>query len=469
MTIQSNDCRAVANDARVRALAASASRERIADGALVLGVALLALFGLHNGFDTSVLLSGDALYPVQLLDFALLDFRPPPPNRLFPDVGVHWLLSAVTSDPLTQKIAAGLVLFAATAFLVGLYKGPRVFTIVVLVLIGLGFDFADSASHYTLPLLVLLFQLSSRERISESVVLFVIVFSNVLVLLPLAVIALDPAGADRLKARTLVAAAGFGAAAIYSDFGLSFVHLAAVMPFWALALLAARRYGLGTALCVAVCLALLLGGALGLVPARYALPVTAAIAVALTPIGPTRFSWRYVAVPAAIAAIFLATMDTGRARQVTAGFDCVAAALAERGISNIAVDHWTAKPLYFAARARGTPLTLTQTDFAEGDSHPWMAPYAFFGAPTPWALRNAESCVLRKNDLTYCGQATLAPPRSREPICGSFELFRYDVAVPLRFEGRPANKLESVTRQLLAYIAKAVAIAERTLGVTLRR
>lgn len=431
-------------------------------------LAVLAIGGLMHGFDAAHLITADALYPVQLLDYSLFDFRPPPPNRLFPDVAVHAAVAWV-GDPLTQKITAGLLLFALTVIPIGLFKGPVVFGIVTFILAAAGFMFVDSACHFTLPLLVLLFQLSTRNRTLESVVLAVVVFSNMLVLLPLMVLLLDRAGAPRLKARTAIAAAAFAASTLYADFGVSVVQLAAALPPWAAVVYLAQRHGLRDALSIAIAVALVAGAAIGIAPARYALPVAASLVVAITPLKAAVFNWRYAALPAALSLLFLATADMSRARQITANFDCLAEGLAERGITNIAADHWTAKPLYFAAKARGLPLIITQTDFAEGDNHPWMAPYSFFGSPTPWAVRNAEACERVKEDPTYCAQGSVAPVKSSEPVCKAFTLYQYDRPVPLLYEGRPANKLVAIERQLSSYVAKAKDLAERKLGSLLGR
>jgi hypothetical protein len=253
---------------------------RITDALLLALLAVLGLTSAMHGFDAAELIRADALYPIQLLDFSPLDFRPPPPNRLFPDVIVHALL-AWTGDPLTQKIVAGLVLFAMTVIAVGLVKGPVVFGAVVVALAAGGFAFVDSACHYTLPLLVLLVQIARPNRTLEGIALALAVFSNMLVLIPLMVLLLDPAGASRFKTRAAIAAMAFGAAALYADFGVSVVQLAVILPLWAAVLLVAQRYGLREALLLAITVALIAGAVAGLVPGRYALPVAAALIVVL--------------------------------------------------------------------------------------------------------------------------------------------------------------------------------------------
>lgn len=436
---------------------------RIADAALIALIAMMGIIGILRGFDASELISADSLYPVQLLDFPLLDFRPPPPNRLFPDVAVHALLQWV-GGPLEQKLAAGLVLFALTVVTIGVFKGPVVFASVAVLLGAGGSEAVNSATHYTLPLLVLISQMAGRWRAADAIVLFLVAFSNILVLIPLTVLLLDPTASDRLRLRAAAALSGLTAAALYSDLGVAFVQVALVLPAWAVAVLIAQRLGLRDALVLATIVVLVAAALLGFAPSRYAYPVSAALIVAISPVSRPTFDWRFAIVPAAIVALFLATLDTHHARQTMRDFDCVAAALSERGISNVATDHWTAKPLYFAARSRGQSLTITQTDFREGDTHPWMAPYAFFGAPTSWALRSSSACRRVHDDPTYCGQGHIAAVVKQEAICGEFSLYHYDRAVPLTYEAAPRNKIDAIQRQARSYASKAKAIVSRTLG-----
>src|SRR5690606_2100867 len=110
----------------------------------------------------------------------------------------------------------------------------------------------------------------------------------------------------------------------------------------------------------------------------------------------------------------------------------------------VAVGHWTAKPLYFAARQAGLPLTITQTDFARNASHPWMAPHSFYGEPTRYAVRDADTCTLIDPSATYCGQASVAKVENVTPICGIFELYRYETAVPEHHTARPASKIDAI-------------------------
>ncbi|MFA5951917.1 MAG: hypothetical protein WC807_16705 [Hyphomicrobium sp.] len=438
-------------------------RGRVLDAALAATLLLLAIYGTAHGFDASRLLTGDTLYPVQMLDFSILDYRPPPPNRVFPDIGVHWLVSTIVTDPLVQKLSAGVILFVLVAALVGIFKGQRVFALVVMILVSQGFGFVDSACHYSLPLLVLLVQLSSRSKAGEALVLALAVFSDLLVLIPLAACLVDPASAQRRGVRAAAIALGLGAAAFYSDFGAAFLEMAVVLPFWIAALMIAQKYGLRYELGAAVCIGLWIGAAFGYLPDRYALPIIAGIAVALTPvIGPT-FNWRHVAVPSMIGAIFLATVETSKAQRINGEFDCLADALAARDIANVAGDHWTTKPLYFAAKRRGIQLTLTQADFAERDSHIWMAPYSFAGAPTRWAVRSDRSCKTENDEPIFCAQASAAPVESRESLCNSFELFHYSTPIPLNYAGIPKGKLDAVSRHLRGYVAKTFSVLEARL------
>lgn len=444
---------------KVRALSRAIGSVNISDGAtdgvLILAVALLGLLGTIQSFDTSLLISADALYPVAMLDFGVLDFRPPPPNRLVPDVAVHWVVSWFTSEITDEKVASGLILFILTVATVGVWKGPRVFALVLILLVGLGFGFVDSASHYALPLLIVAYQLSMRNRSTEALVLSLIAFSDLLALLPAAALMVDPAAPKRPVQRTLSMAVGLVAAMLYSDFGVAFVELIAVLPLWFAALLIAERLNLRVELCVVVCGVLVLAALAGIAPPRYGLTIAAGLAVAITPLRKPSWSWRYLAAPAAVAILFFATADFSGAARATSAYDCLATTLKERGIATVAVDHWAAKPLYFAAKRQGLTLTLAQTDFLNGSSHPWMAPYIFHGVPSLHGIRDRQSCVLRQEDPKYCGQDSVAKVDAEDRVCGAFDLFRYAAPVPPRHDTVPAGKTEAIKRQLGHYLASA--------------
>src|SRR5690606_30642799 len=102
-------------------------------------------------------------------------------------------------------------------------------------------------------------------------------------------------------------------------------------------------------------------------------------------------------------------------------------------IDNVAVPHWTAKPLYFAAKNAAMTLTITQVDFARNISHPWMAPRSFYGQPTNYAVRDADTCSIIDGSDTNCGHATLAAVAETTPLCEMFDLYRYETAVPAQY------------------------------------
>lgn len=418
---------------------------------MALTLALLAVFNLRQGFDVFTFVNGDSLYPVQMLDFGLLEFRPPPPSRLFPDVALHWLAQPFLSDPLAQKLAVGTALFALMLFFVGTVKGPLALALFAAVLMSNGFEVLVSATHYSLPLTVLLYQFA-RGRRWETPALFTLTFFNPLILLPLAFLLVEP---DRPRAHAERAVAVLAALALntaYSEFSSTIVQIVALFPFWYAGVWLARRLGLKNLAAVAVCVALPLAALAGLVHARYAVPVAASVLVLMVPTRRAAIDWRALAFPVLAVAVFAATADWRRHDRMQAAYGCLVDELAGRGISVIAAGHWTAKPLYFAAKKAGLPLTITQTDFARNISHPWMAPHAFYGEPTQWAVRDDDTCTMIDPSATYCGQATMAAVAETVPVCGAFELYRYEAAVPERHLARPSGKIEAIGRNLMHYV-----------------
>ena len=422
---------------------------------LALALVLLAAFNLGRGFDAYDFVNGDTLYPIQMLDFGLLDYRPPPPNRIFPDVALHWLVQFAASEPMAQKLVVGVVLFGLTALAVGLFQGMLAFTLFAAIFVSNGFGFLVSASHYSLPLTVLIYRFAHGRR-AELPLLFLLVFSNPLVLLPLAFPLTEPAALRRHAARAAIVFAALAANTLYSEFSETFIQILVVFPLWYAAVWTAGRLGVARLVCLSICLLLPVGAALGLLPARYGVAVAASALLLIFPLRRPAFDWRYVAFPAATVAIFFATADWRRSDSMHAAFDCLAGELAGRGIGVVAADHWSSKPLYFAAKARDVPLTITQTDFASNTVHAWMAPHSFYGEPTEWAVRSSDTCTLIDGSATYCGQASAAQVASVEPVCGVFELYRYETPVPANHAGVPSGKWDAIGRNLDRYIGVAM-------------
>lgn len=417
---------------------------------LALTLALLAAFNLRHGFDMFDFVHADSLYPVQMLDFGLLEFRPPPPNRLFPDVALHWLAQPFLPDPLAQKLAVGAALFAATLFFTAMVKGPLALALLAAILVSNGFEVLVSATHYSLPLLVLLYQMARGGR-WQVPVLFALTFVNPLILLPLAFLLVAP---DRVSAhgmRALAVLAALALNTLYSEFSVTIVQIVALFPFWYAGVWLARRLGLKHLTAASICVLLPLAALAGLVHARYAVPVAASVLVLMFPMRRAAFDWRALAFPLLAVAIFAATADWRRHDRLQAAYDCLADELAARGIPVIAAGHWTAKPLYFAAKKAGLKLTITQTDFDRNISHPWMAPHAFYGEKTHWAVRDDDTCALIDPSATYCGQASVAAVAETVPVCGVFELYRYETMVPEHHVARPAGKIEAIGHNLMHY------------------
>lgn len=421
-----------------------------------LTLVLLAALNLRHGYDVFTFVNGDNLYPVQMLDFGLLEFRPPPPNRLFPDVFAHWLAQPVLPDPLSQKLAVGVGLFALTLFFVGAFRGPLALALFAAIFVSNGFEVLVSASHYSLPLTVLLY-LFARGGRWETPALFALTFFNPMILLPLAFVLVEP---ERLRAHGVRLAAVLAALALntaYSEFSMTIVQIVVLFPVWFAGIWAAGRLGLKNLLSAAVCLFLPLAAVAGLVEARYAVPVAASVLVLMFPARGASVDWRGIAFPVLAAGIFAATADWQRHDRMQAAYDCLAEELAGRGIAAIAAGHWTAKPLYFAAKKAGLPLTIAQTDFERDISHPWMAPYDFYGAPAHWSVRDEDTCTVIDPSATYCGQASVANVVETVPVCGAFTLYRYDTAVPAGHLERPSGKVEAIGRNLAHYVGAALA------------
>lgn len=422
---------------------------------LALTLALLAIFNLRQGFDIFNFVHADSLYPVQMLDFGLLEFRPPPPNRLFPDVALHWLAQPFLPDPLMQKLAVGAMLFAATLFFTAMVKGKLALALLAAILVSSGFEVLVSATHYSLPLLVLLYQAARGPW--QVPVLFALTFVNPLVLLPLAFLLVDKDRASAHGWRALAVLAGLALSTLYSEFSVTIVQIVALFPFWYGGVWLARRLRLQHLAAAALCVLLPLAALAGLVHARYALPVAASVLVLMFPTRRAAFDWRALAFPVLAVAIFAATADWRRHDRLQAAYDCLAEELSSRNITVIAAGHWTATPLYFAAKKAGLTLTITQTDFARNISHPWMAPHDFYGERTHWAVRDDDTCALIDTSATYCGQASVAQVAESVPVCGVFNLYRYETMVPEHHVARPAGKIEAIGHNLMHYVGVVAA------------
>ena len=431
--------------------------------ALIL-LAALAIGGLMRPFDIGWLISGDALYPLDLLRTPFLEYRSPPPNRLFPDIGVHAIVRLFASDPLTQKIAAGSILLVLVSLAVSATKGRNALLVALAITCSAGFGALDSASHFSLPLLLVLFQATRRPGL-RLLVLFVGVFSDAMLLLPLAILYLREERSPSL-AEWLAMSAAFVLSQLYAELGVSSVHVVLLVPAWVAGFWLARRMGLIDIASIGAAAALILAAWLGIVPPRYGLPVAASIALLFFDTAWRMPDWRAIAWPAAVVALFFATFDVSRAKRLEADFDCLGATLAARGIDVVAADHWSAKPLAFADLAAGRTTQITQIGFDDGRYHPWMAAHSAYGPSTVWAVRNRDTCAVITTDSRYCGQATTAPVVSREPVCRIFDLYRYATPLPLVAEPRPDGKWAAIRRNVMVYVDKAAAgsLARRLFG-----
>lgn len=422
---------------------------------LALTLALVAAFNAWHGFDIFDFVNGDTLYPVQMIQHGWLDYRPPPPNRIFPDVAAHWLAQPFVPDPLQQKLVVGIGLFVLTILAVGMVKGLLATAVFSAIFLSNGFEVLVSASHYSLPFTVLLYLFARGGRWELPALLF-LTFSNPLILLPLAFVLVEPDTARRHLQRFAVVLAALALNTAYSEFSATFLQIVFAFPVWYAAVWLASRLGLRHLAMAGACMVLPLAAALDLVPARYAVAVAASIALILFPDRHGRLDWRLPLFAVLAVAIFFVTADWTRHDRMQAAYACVVEELAERGIDNVAAGHWTAKPLHFEAVRQGMPMTITQTDFAGSKTHPWMAPHSFNGRPTHWALRDDDTCAFVDPSATYCGQATVAPVAESVRLCGMFDLYRYETAVPADYRPVPSGKVEAIRRNLEHYVGVVV-------------
>lgn len=441
-------------EAQINRIAVRANRF---DLAAILAIVILIGLGAYSffvgGFDLSRFVTGDALYPVQVQLFPILEFRPPPSNNFFPDVMVHMAIGPFIADPLWQKMVAGWVLF--TGMLVALYmaKGPLTAFAVVGVLALSGFGFLDSTSHYTLPFCVLAYQLV-RHRFLNAIILFLIVFSDLLMLLPLSILLIQEDERDRLLERFLIIGLAVAGNAFYGEFSESFMQIAVLAPVFFVVAFVARTLGFLRLMAIAMAVGLPIMVMMGAAEERYALAVAAAMIVVLAPNIRGSFPWLPAGFVAASLAIFTFSADAERYDLHEAQYDCLLNTLDQRGIANLAVDHWVAKPLYFAARAKKQDLMITQVDFRDNDSSNWMAPLSFAGTPTPIAVKSNTICGYIEEPNAFCTRDKVAKITSNEPICNGLELITYAQPVPIHYQPQPENKLASVIANLSAYLGK---------------
>jgi hypothetical protein len=429
-------------------------KPRHLDWCLGLLLLLVAVRGWFSPYDVADMTTADATYGIHMLEVPLLEFRPPPPNRLFPDVAVHAIVKPLGLGIVDQKIVVGIVIFLATAWLIGLYKGTGVLVAYMAITACAGFDFLNTVEHYSLPLTFLLYQICERRTL-RAILLFFAVFCDLLIVLPLIVYLFEKA--DPADRRWLVAVANVAmiAAFLYSEFAAILVPFMAILPVAiVVAWWASRRGFLGT-LCVIAGIVLMLIALTGH-HMRYTQPMLGVLLLIYTPTVIRQLDWRAIVAPVALVAIFFATYKTTIQDTLDAEYRCLADALQQRKIANIAVEYWTARPLHFEVSRRGQSLTLTVVDFNDGDTDPFMAPYDFYGAPTVWGVLNHHTCANIDSHSKHCAQQFVAEVVSREPVCRHFELFHYATPVPPRFDGRPDGKLQSLRRNFHNYVREAM-------------
>jgi hypothetical protein len=284
--------------------------------------------------------------------------------------------------------------------------------------------------------------------------LFVAVFSDLLIVLPLIVYFFERADrADRpwMAGVTIVAMI---VAVLYSEFAAILVPFSLLLPIAAVTAWWASRRGWLLPLCLLVGV-LLMAIALTGHHARYSQPMLAVLVLVYAPKVTPHIDWRAAVAPLAIVGMFFLTFQRTLHYELDAEMRCLIDTLSRRGIINVAVEYWTARPLHFEALRLGVPMTLTVTDFNDGDTDPFMAPYYFYGAPTYWGIRNHHTCDNVDSHSKHCAQEYVATVVSREAICGNFELYRYASPIPPLFDGRPAGKLESLQRNLRIYVREA--------------
>ncbi|MBU1174403.1 MAG: hypothetical protein KKH72_03290 [Alphaproteobacteria bacterium] len=434
-------------------------RALVQDAAIVLVIIALLTFSLMHGFDLSLLTNGDVLYPVHVQYFPLFDYQAPPSSGWFPDVLVHLAIAPLFPEPLAQKIVAGWILFIASVVAVGAFKNRAVAWLMIAIFTITGFGFVDSTSHYTLPVMILMVQLA-RPRWLKALVILLVVSSDILILLPLSVMLLERGEERYLPERLLAVALGVGWEAVYGEVWQADIELAAALVLFLAPVVIARKLGFSRLLCWGVAAALIAISVLGLAghfsPARYTLPVAAAFVMLLAPTRRPRFNWRLLAVPAAMLAVFSASADDHQQLAFAREYDCLLDVLEARDIHTIAADHWTAKPIFFAAKARDYPLTITQVDFERNINFNGLAPYENFGLPTRYAFRSNKMCgfIEPGTFAMHCERDRIGEVVARELLCESAELFTYAEAIPRTYVTPPSGKLEALQRRFDKAVVK---------------
>jgi hypothetical protein len=437
-------------DAAMRLL----SRQRVLD---VLTIALLLAVGIYSafhGFELWRLINGDQVFAVHVQSFAALEYRAPPSNGLFPDVLLHLMVAPLISDPLTQKLTVGWLLAIASILFIGLRKGPMAALAVAVLLSLSDFEYVDSTSHYSLPLMLLMYQLARPVWLKHSLLLL-ITFSDVLIVIPLIALFLTERDQPPLwQSFVIVAIGSFAGEVVYSEISRSLLKVSIVAFVFAIGAVIANRFGLLKLMCVLFGLMLVAGAIAGIFDTRYAYPVAMCLLLVFLPTRNWTMNWRYLALPAALLGVFAATASTTQLHADARQFDCFLDLLQARHIDSIATDHWMSIPLDMAARKRGQSLSIAQVDFTENRTDLWMAPYAFAGVPTRYGLRNPRICTMIGNDTDFCGQDAVAPVITVESVCEGLELFTYADPVPSWYSSPPANKLDSILGNFRHYLDK---------------
>jgi len=443
-----------ANERVLSAVAVLLSRRGFLD---MLAISLLLAVGVYSafhGYELWRLINGDTVFAVHVQSFPALAYRPPPSNGLFPDVFVHLLVAPLIADPLAQKLTVGWLLLVGSILLIGLRKGPLAALGVAALFSLSGFEYVDSTSHYSLPLMLLAYQMARPAWLKHSLLLL-ITFSDVLIVVPLIVLLLTERDQPPIWQSIVIAGiGGFAGEVLYSEFSLSLLQISVVAPVFAIGAVIANRLGLLKLMCVLFGVMLVVGAASGLLSGRYAYTVAACLLLVYLPDQKWQMNWRYLALPGALLGLFAATASATQLDADARQLDCFVDLLQERQIANIATDHWMSKPLDMAVRAKGHELSIAQVDFADNATDLWMAPYAFAGVPSRHALRNPRICSIINDDADFCGQDSVAPVSSVETVCEGLELFTYSELVPAHYSPVPDSKLSSIQSNFKHYVGR---------------
>ncbi|MGB7305591.1 MAG: hypothetical protein WBD13_15050 [Burkholderiaceae bacterium] len=444
----------------------------------LIALAVLACAGLvvwlSGGVDGEQFLNADTLYPELIQHFETLHFRPPPSNNWFPDVMMHSLLHATglvdPADPFTRKLVVGVFLFVVTAFLIGLYQGViALYAFLALQLVSAFYHF-DTTAHFSLALCTLLI-LIARNVWLRRVLLFLGVYSDLLLLIPIIIyhclsrgqFASDATPKSRGADITVILIA-VSLNIFYSEFSQGLVMLLPVLLGFAIAADLARRWGLVWWFAIGFVTLLVVTSLVGFVPSRYGAAVASSVVVVLFWIRPIMardpyqmkeslsWSWRIPTATLVYLAVFFSLLDSAGVRQRSEQFACLATELHKRGISSVATDHWTSKPLYYGALQAATQLTISQVNFEKFRSYMWMAPYEFRGKDTQWAIRNTYACERFTTEPKYCGQASWPQLKPAEAVCNIFTLHQYEKKIPVTSGQKLSNKLDYTMHHFRHYV-----------------